>query len=178
MKQTAKLGCRVFVALLCLAMLASVITVPTFAAGNSALTSVAGQDLSAFIDLINKYNEVKDQPDAAAQLKDYVDEQYATNESFKESADEILGVKDEEDAEKKFDTVINDVLVNEEHVGDIDTVVDAVQNGASFDEIKDAIEYQKEEQKKKDEDPTYVSPTCTVLWKVDGVTVHEETLGF
>ena len=178
MKQTAKLGCRVFVALLCLAMLASVITVPTFAAGNSALTSVAGQDLSAFIDLINKYNEVKDQPDAADQLKDYVDEQYATNESFKESADEILGVKDEEDAKQKFDTVIDDVLVNEEHVGDIDTVVDAVQNGASFDEIKDAIEYQKEEQKKKDEDPTYVSPTCTVLWKVDGVTVHEETLGY
>ena len=114
MKQTAKLGCRVFVALLCLAMLASVITVPTFAAGNSALTSVAGQDLSAFIDLINKYNEVKDQPDAADQLKDYVDEQYATNESFKESADEILGVKDEEDAKQKFDTVIDDVLVNVE----------------------------------------------------------------
>ncbi len=178
MKQTAKFGCRMLVALLVLAMMASVITVPAFAAENSALSALAGKDMSAFIDLLNKYNSVKDDPDAAAQLKDYVKEQYESDASFKESADEILGGKDDDDTMSKFDTVIDDVLVNDEYIGDIDTVVDAVQNGASFDEIKESIEYQKEEKEKLEKDPTYVSPTCTVTWKVDGEIVNQEKIGY
>ena len=138
-----KITKRAAVLLLCLAMLVSVITVPAFAAENSALSSLAGQDLSAFIDLLNKYNSVKDDADAAEQLKEYVNEKYESDASFKESADEILGGADKEDTMSKFDTVIDDVLVNDEYVGDIDAVVDAVQNGATFEEIQESIEYQK-----------------------------------
>ena len=178
MKQTAKFGCRVLIALLCLSMLISVITIPAFAADNSALANLTGKDMGAFIDLINKYNSVKDDPDAAEQLKEYVRDQYESDASFKESADEILGGQDQDDTMGKLDTVIDDVLVNDEYVGDIDDVVDAVQNGASFDEIKESIEYQKEEKEKQENDPDYVPPTCEVSWVVDGVVVHTESLGY
>ena len=170
MKQTAKLGCRVLVALLCLAMLVSVITVPAFAAENSALSSFVGQDMSAFIDLINKYNSVKDDADAAEQLKEYVNEKYESDASFKESADEILGGADKEDTMSKFDTVIDDVLVNDEYVGDIDDVVDAIQNGATFEEIQESIEYQK-----ANPDET---KTSEVTWVVDGEVVKQENVGW
>ena len=171
MKQTAKFGCRVFVALLCLAMFASVITVPAFAAESSVLSSFAGQDLSAFIDLINKYNSVKDDPDAADQLKDYVEEQYTTNESFKESADAILGTDNQAEAQEKFDTVIDNVLVNDEVIGDIDEVVDAIQNGATADEIIDSIKAQT--------DPTHPEyaqkdTVHIVTWKIDGAIVDSQ----
>lgn len=91
MKQIAKMGCRALIALLCLAMLASVITVPAFAADNFGSTSISGSDLTFLMGMLEKYNSVKDKDNAAELMKDYVDEKYNSDASFKESADKHLG---------------------------------------------------------------------------------------
>ena len=94
MKLTAKLGCRFMVALLCLAMLISVITVPSFAAPsdfdiNSALSG--GGDLGFLMGLLQQYDKVKNDENAAEQMKDYVDEQYKNDKDFQQSADNLVG---------------------------------------------------------------------------------------
>ena len=92
MKQIAKHGCRILVALLCLAMLISVINVPAFAADTPGIpSSLAGADLSFLMGMLQQYNKVKDDTDAAEQMKEYVEEQYKNDESFKESADDLFG---------------------------------------------------------------------------------------
>ncbi|MBO7296965.1 MAG: hypothetical protein J6V39_06865, partial [Clostridia bacterium] len=168
MKQTAKFGCRVLVALLCLAMLVSVITVPAFAADNSALSTLAGKDLSVFADLISKYNSVKDQPEAAAEeeMLKYINEQYANNADFRESADDIFG----DNAVKDMEYAIENVLIGEDNVYEVDEIVTAIENGASFEEIKESIDYQMEN---PDADKT-----VTVTWEVDGKVVNTADVKF
>ena len=93
MKQTAKMGCRVLVALLCLTMLISVINILAFAAPAipGLPSDLAGGDLDFLMDLLQQYEKVKDDQDAAEQMKDYVEEKYESDESFKESADNLVG---------------------------------------------------------------------------------------
>ena len=87
MKQTAKIGCRVLVALLCLAMLTSVISVPTFAAETPGIpSSLAGSDLDFLMEMLEQYNKVKNDENAAEQMKEYVEDKYNSDESFKETA--------------------------------------------------------------------------------------------
>ncbi|MBR5881616.1 MAG: hypothetical protein IKZ16_07990, partial [Clostridia bacterium] len=111
MKQTAKLGCRILVAVLCLAMFASVITVPAFAAETPGLSSLAGGDLGFLMGLLQQYNNVKNDPDAAEQMKEYVENQYNSDETFKESADSMLGSNTEGEENKTLDN-LNSVIDN------------------------------------------------------------------
>ena len=93
MKQTAKMGCRVLVAMLCLALLISVINIPAFAAPAipGLPSDLAGGDLGFLMDLLQQYDKVKNDEDAADKMKDYVEEKYESDESFKESADNLVG---------------------------------------------------------------------------------------
>ncbi len=113
MKQTAKIGCRVLVALLCLAMLTSVISVPAFAAETPSIPSnLAGGDLGFLIDMLEQYNKVKDDENAAEQMKEYVEERYNSDESFRETADSIVGSSTEEGEENNTLDNMNSVIDN------------------------------------------------------------------
>ena len=170
MKQTVKLGCRVLIALLCLAVLASVITVPAFAAEGTSVSDLQSDDLRVFMDLLNKYNSVKDDDDAAEQLKDYVEDKYYSDATFKESADSLLGGAQGDKALENMDLVIDDVLMDDTYTGGVDVVVDALMNGATFEEVKESIQYQK--------DNPDSTKTCTVVWMVEGIKIDEQQIPY
>ena len=112
MKQTVKLGCRVLVTLLCLAMFASVITVPTLAATTPDISSLTGGDLNFLMGLLEQYNKVKGDEDAAEQMKEYVEEQYNKDDSFKESADSYLGNGNDDKTLDNMNSVIDNVFTD------------------------------------------------------------------
>ena len=169
MKQTVKFGCRILVALLCLAMLVSVITVPAFAAKkDSGYSAIADGDLTVFIDLVDTYESVKHKPNAAALLKAYVRNQYANDADFRESADEILDGNGQKDTISRLDLVIDDILLTDKYVDSIDSVVEARLHGASFDDIIASIQYQK--------DHPGETRTAEVTWVVDGEVVKTENV--
>jgi len=113
MKQTAKIGCRVLVALLCLAMLTSVISVPTFAAETPGIpSSLAGSDLDFLMEMLEQYNKVKNDENAAEQMKEYVEDKYNSDESFKETADSFVGSSTEEGGENNTLDNMNSVIDN------------------------------------------------------------------
>ena len=114
MKQTAKMGCRVLVAMLCLALLISVINIPAFAADNSGSTSLSGSDLTFLMGMLEKYNSVKNEENAAELMKEYVNEQYESDASFKESADKHLGGDSADgDTLDNMNSVIDNVFTEE-----------------------------------------------------------------
>ncbi len=152
MKQTAKLGCRVLVALLCLAMFASVITVPAFAAETSGTsTEISGDDLTFLMDLLQQYNSVKGEDNAADLMKDYVDEKYNSDASFKESADKHLGGDDAQgDTLDNMNSVIDNVFTEEFTItwqvnGEVYFVAEKVMYGETPVKPADPADYEDDE---------------------------------
>ena len=152
MKQTVKLGCRLLVALLCLAMFASVITVPAFAAPTPDISSLAGGDLSFLLGMLEQYNKVKDDPDAAEQMKEYVEEKYNSDTSFKESADSMLGSDSAEGGNTldNMNSVIDNVFTEEFTItwkvnGETYFVSEQVQYGETPTKPADPAGYEDED---------------------------------
>ena len=152
MKQTVKLGCRLLVALLCLAMFASVITVPAFAAPTPDISALAGGDLNFLLGMLEQYNKVKDDPDAAEQMKDYVEEQYNSDASFKESADSYLGSESSDDSSTldNMNSVIDNVFTEEFTItwkvnGETYFVSEQVQYGETPTKPADPAGYEDED---------------------------------